>query len=360
MLITLSSKNISCPLEHNAAPRYGWSMLDSETQIAWRLFNLNWIPIAGMGVILLLAIAVTDFSLEPIAFGVTCAVAVALALTAYLHSFLGTGPAAPQLIFCLGAIAQILMVTSIAGPLSYVAGAANWPLQDHTLLSIDRYFGTDPEAIIRFVSRHHVLANILNSGYGAIKWPLLEIPIILAMTRRLVRLQQFVWAVCICIAATVMISMFVPAIGTYYGLGVSPSELPFVETTYNAQLRDILALRAGSLRHLELYKLAGIISFPSLHAASGILYVWALWPVRILRYFVAAIYAVMIASTPVTGAHYVIDVIGGIVVAVISIKLACRSSEILSLRPSIWKTLVYRWPSSSPLPNCAEKNGIPA
>jgi hypothetical protein len=82
-------------------------MLDSETRVAWRLFNLNWIPIAGMGVILLLAIALTDFSFEPIAFGVTSAVAVSLALIAYLYSFSSAGLADPKLIFSLGAIARL-------------------------------------------------------------------------------------------------------------------------------------------------------------------------------------------------------------------------------------------------------------
>ena len=43
---------------------------------------------------------------------------------------------------------------------------------------------------------------------------------------------------------------------------------------YQAQLRDMLALRDGSLRHLELFKITGIVSFPSFHAASAALYTW--------------------------------------------------------------------------------------
>jgi membrane-associated phospholipid phosphatase len=76
-----------------------------------------------------------------------------------------------------------------------------------------------------------------------------------------------------------------------------------------------MALRDGSLRHLELFKLAGIVSFPSFHTASGVLYIWALWPVRYFRWAAIATNAWMIAATPLIGAHYVIDVIGGIGVA---------------------------------------------
>lgn len=46
----------------------------------------------------------------------------------------------------------------------------------------------------------------------------------------------------------------------------------------------------------------GIVSFPSFHAASA-----------------RAVYLLMIAATPVIGAHYMIDVIGGVGLAVASI-----------------------------------------
>jgi membrane-associated phospholipid phosphatase len=91
---------------------------------------------------------------------------------------------------------------------------------------------------------------------------------------------------------------------------------------YQAQLRDILALRDGSLRHLELFKITGIVSFPSFHAASAVLYIWALWPVRYVGGAAVVLNLLMVASTPVIGAHYMIDVFGGVALAVIGIWLA--------------------------------------
>jgi membrane-associated phospholipid phosphatase len=308
-------------------------MADWEARVAWRLFHLNWIPIAAMGGILLLATVLTDFSVEPMAFGVTAAIAAFLGLTAYLYAFAKADLADPKLIFALGTISQILLVTAIVGPLSYVAGATNWPLQDSTFLAIDRALGMDPEPIARFVNDHRWLARCLESGYGLIKWPLLGIPIILTMSLRLLRLQQFTLSLSLALAITIAISALVPAIGTYYGLNVSPSSFPSVNTLYAAQLRDILALREGSLRHLELYKLAGIVSFPSFHAASAVLYMWALWPVRSIGGIAVALNMLMIAATPVIGAHYMIDIIGGVVLAAISILLAKYCLDIVvSLR----------------------------
>lgn len=297
----------------------GW-----DARLAWRAFNLNWFPIAALGAALLLAIAWTDFSLEPVAFGLAAAVALALALIAYTHALVRAEAADPKLIFWLGTTAQVTLVTAIVGPLSYIANAFNWPLQDQTLLWIDRAMGLNPEAIAAFVNDHQWLEKCFDTGYGFIKWPLLGVPIILAMTLRLIRLQQFVLALNVALAVTIVISAFVPAIGTYYGLNLSPPKsFPFINSSiYAAQLRDILSLRDGSLRQLELFKLAGIVSFPSFHAASAVLYMWALWPVRGFRFAAIAINALMIAATPVIGAHYIVDVIAGIALAVGSIFLA--------------------------------------
>jgi membrane-associated phospholipid phosphatase len=295
-----------------------------EASLAWRWFNLNWLPVALLGASLSGTIVCTDFSLEPIAFGVTIAIGLLLALIAYGSAFAQSELADPKLIFWFGATSQVIVLTAVVGPLSYAANALNWPLQDRILLLVDRAIGLDPQLIAAFANDHSWLVHYLNVGYGLIKWPLLGIPIILTMTFRLIRLQQFVLALSIALVVTILISVFVPAVGTYYGLNLSPIEnFPLIDTSnYAAQLRDIEALRNGSLRHLELFKLVGIVSFPSFHTASAILYVWALWPVRGFRYVATAANAWMIAATPLIGAHYVIDIIGGVGVAIGSVLLA--------------------------------------
>ena len=298
-------------------------MAESDTRLAWRLFNLNWIPIAAMSSVLLLAVLFGGFSLEPKAFGVMSGMAGQFALMVYLYFWARGSAADPKLLFGLGAIAQLLLIVVIMGPLTYVALALNWPLQDHTFLAIDRAMGLDPEAIISFVNDHAWLMTSLVTSYGFIKWFLLAVPIILAATLRVVRLQQFVAAFSLALAITLVISALVPAVGTFYGLNISPADFPSVHTkVYEAQLRDILAVRSGVLRHLELFELAGVVSFPSFHAASGVLYLWALWPVRGIGIVAAVMNVLMIASTPVIGAHYVIDVIGGVLLAVACIAAA--------------------------------------
>ena len=294
-------------------------MVDSNACIAWRLFHLNWIPIALMGGILLFGVALYGFSFEPVAAAIPIAIAVALALIAYVYAFAKADRADPKLIFSLGAISQLLFVATIMGPLTYVAGTANWPLQDHALLAIDRALGMDPEWIASYVNDHDWLGGLLLRGYGLIKWMLLLTPIVLSLT----------------LIVTVAISTFIPAIGTYYGLNIEPSQFPTVDASmYKAQLRDILALRDGSLRYLEMFKLAGIVSFPSFHAASAVLYLWALWPVRGVGIITTALNLLMIAATPVIGAHYMIDVIGGVALAAICIVLCKYVMKTVALSSS--------------------------
>lgn len=304
------------------------SMLATDARIAWHLFQLNWLPIAAMGSLLGLAVLAGDFTLEPAAFGITAAIAVLLVAVAYVHRFARADRADPKLIFSVGTIGQVVLTCAIVGPLSYVAGTTHWPLQDHTLLAIDRALGLDPEPIARFVNNHPWLAEALSRGYGLIKWPLLGIPVVLALTARYVRLQLFMLAMSIALALTITISAFVPAIGTYYGLHLAAAHFPELNTAiYAGQLRDILALRDGTLHELELFKLSGIVSFPSFHAASAVLYMWALWPVRGVGGIAAALNGLMIAATPVIGAHYMVDVFGGAALAAASIWVAKRYLE---------------------------------
>ena len=298
-------------------------MVDTDAKTAWQLFHLNWFPIIGMGSLLALSVLFTEFTLEPIAFGVTIAIAMTFVAIAYRHWLIRDELADPKLFFSLGTIGQVILTCAIVGPLSYVACTSEWPLQDQALLAIDRALGMDPEAIARFVDDRPWLATVLVRGYGLIKWPLLLIPIVLALTGRFVRLQTFMLAMSLALAVTIAISAFVPAIGTFYGLHLPAAHVPNINTVmYAGQLRDILALRDGSLRELGLFKLTGVVSFPSFHAASAVLYMWALWPVRRIGGIAVALNLLMIASTPVIGAHYMVDVFAGMAVAAASIWAA--------------------------------------
>ena len=78
-------------------------------------------------------------------------------------------------------------------------------------------------------------------------------------------------------------------------------------------------MRAGTLSRIGIGSLAGLITFPSFHSVSALLFVWASWPARRLRAPMVAINLTMLAATPIEGSHYLVDVIGGAMVALLSV-----------------------------------------
>src|ERR1700735_1477674 len=86
------------------------------------------------------------------------------------------------------------------------------------------------------------------------------------------RLHQFILAFTLALIATTIISVLVPAIGTYDILGIVPDPLRLKPGGYLDGLRDLPLVRDGSLRELDMRKLGGIITFPSFHAGAAVLY----------------------------------------------------------------------------------------
>ena len=100
----------------------------------------------------------------------------------------------PQVMFVLGGTAQIVLITAVMTPLTYVAASANLPMQDANLLAIDRALGFDWAAYVRYVDDHPALAAWVNYGYTMIRWPIFAIPVVLAATHRYHRIEEFTFA----------------------------------------------------------------------------------------------------------------------------------------------------------------------
>lgn len=302
----------------------------TEVGPAWRYFALNWIPIVLMSAALAVSVPLTGFSIELGGLLFSFGFVGVYAGFAYANA---RAPARrdPQVMFVLGSTAQIVLVTVVISPLTYVAAAANVPLQDANLLAIDRALGLDWRAYVTIVNDHPTLAAVLSYGYSMIRWPIFAIPVVLAAVHRYERLQQFTFAFAVSLIVTTIISALVPAIGVYQEIGLDPATLPNLDPrAYLDQLRDLGPVRAGTLRHLDLFGLAGIVTFPSFHAASALLYGWALWPVRWIRPIAVLANGAMLASTPIDGGHYFVDLIAGLVIAFVAIVAARCVSRYLA------------------------------
>ena len=310
----------------------GAAMVRERVGPAWRYFLLNWAMLALMGTALALGVALTRFSIE--LSGLLFSLGFVAVYAAFAHAN-ARAPARrdPQVMFVLGATAQLVLVTVLMSPLTYVAAAANFPMQDANLLAIDRALGLDWRGYVEFVDAHPLLATWLSYGYTMIRWPIFAIPVLLAAAHRYHRLQEFTFAFGAALIATTVVSALVPALGVYQQIGLDPATLSSLDPrAYLDQVRDLGPVRDGTLRNLDLFALAGIVTFPSFHATSAVLYAWALWPVRWFRPIAVLANGAMLASTPIDGGHYFIDLVAGIAVAILAVMAARAVSRRIARR----------------------------
>ena len=311
--------------------------MPEDIDAAWRFFLLNWIVVGAMGAALALGLVVTDFSID--LSGLAIAVGYVGLYSGFAHAN-ARSPVRrdPQVMFVLGGTAQLVLITVVMTPMTYVAASTNLPMQDASLFAIDRVLGLDWAAYVEFVDKNPVLAACLNYGYTMMRWPIFAIPVILAATRRYQRIEEFTFAFAVALIVTTIISVFVPANGMYEQIGLDPASLKNINPQpYLDQLRDLPLTREGLLRHLALLGLGGIVTFPSFHTAAAVLYTWALWPVRWLRPLVILANGAMLAATPLNGGHYFIDLIAGAAVAALSIAAARATGRVVARRHTAWQ-----------------------
>jgi len=308
------------------------AIMPDDAEAAWRFFLFNWIVVGAIALTLAFSLLVTDFSIGPV--GLLIAIGYVGLYAGFAHANARSPTRRdPQVMFVLGTSAQLALTTAAIAPLTYVGASLNFPMQDATLLAIDRAMGLDWAAYVEYVDSHPVLASWLNCGYAMISWPLFAIPVILAAKGRYQRIVEFTFAFATALAATAIISALVPAIGVYQEVGLDPGTLKNIDPGgYLDAVHNVPATREGVLRHLELLGLGGIVTFPSFHAASAVLFAWALWAVRWLRPLALLVNGAMLAATPLNGGHYFIDVIAGVVIVVLAIVAARRVGRVWARR----------------------------
>jgi len=293
----------------------------TEAQAAWRLFTLNWLPPALMALTLVLCLALTRFSMTLGGASVSLGAIAVYSGIAYYNA-LTPHRSDPRVIHVLGATGQLMLISFLATPLTYVVASLNMPMQDGNLAALDRALGIDWVAFFNFFYYRPGLLAPLGFGYAMIGWPVFGIPVVLGWSRHYRRLQQFTLAFALALIATTIISALVPALGAYDELGLKFDPEVFKSGAYAASMHDMPLIRDGSLRQLDVFQMVGIVTFPSFHACAAVLYLWAFWAVRWSRPVALASNGLMLAATPIGGAHYFVDVFAGIGVAVLAIAAA--------------------------------------
>ena len=186
-----------------------------------------------------------------------------------------------------------------------------------------------------FIQAHSIFRGLVIIAYGSM-FPQIVVAISFfsrAKTRG--QAEELWWSTMIALIITSFLSGLLPALGTF----------SYYETSLDlaVHLPDLLALREGTMLIFPVAVLKGIITFPSFHAASAILLTYPYRHCKSLFGIVCVINGMMLLSIPSQGCHYLVDVIAGVLVAVLSIfifrkmtrfKFAGHAAQINSLQVS--------------------------
>jgi hypothetical protein len=233
----------------------------------------------------------------------------------------------------LTTVAQLFLILLFGLLLSYAAAAIAMPYRDAELHAIDRWLGFDRATYVNFFTDKPWKIRLSNLVYLSMLPQLAIVPLVLIFANRIERLQQFVAAYGIALAATIGIFVFVPAVGAFVYCDLTPAQYAALPPEIYTPARTLDALRSGIVKTISLSNLEGLIAFPSFHTAAAILYAWALWPLRAVRWLFVTLDVAIVATTPIGGAHYAIDVVAGVVITLASIAASrrlCRSAIALA------------------------------
>jgi len=224
----------------------------------------------------------------------------------------------------LTSTAHIIGFAAVGAPLSYIAATAGFPLQDAALEAIDRHLGIDWTQLMTFVSLRPGLQLVLSFAHSSFALQTLTTVLVLGIAGQLTRLSSFITAFIATTLVIIAISAVCPAAGPWLFLEIQPANANGFLPPSSSSWPVFLALRDGTLHTVYGIRSEGIITFPSLHAALGVLYPAALWRVKSVRWFALGLNILLVIATPAYGSHYVVDVIAGILIAAACWAAAAR------------------------------------
>lgn len=231
------------------------------------------------------------------------------------HDKIGTGCEALALIFFHTATSLVLamLLTALA-----------FPFADSQLAAADALFGFHAPAFIAAVGNNPLIVRPLAWAYASLGWQIVPIMVILIARGSSGRAWQTIAAIILSLAMTLAIYPFIPAAGTFVHFGIHPADYPLLTGEPWKFAQVIGAIRDGGERTINDSLIAGLVSFPSFHTAAAIIFAWALWPVRLVRYPALILNAMVIVASLIFGAHYLVDLIGGALIAALAIWLCNR------------------------------------
>jgi len=231
-----------------------------------------------------------------------------------------------------------MAISLIGATASYPVAAFSHGFADAALQRADAALHFNWLAWYGFVAAHPLVQAISRAAYATIYLSPAILLFYYAWAGRRREAHDFLAAVALAAALTLVAFRFMPAVGPFAYLWHGP--IPYLPVSDLWQPQLIPQLRNHAAPPLDFGHLVGLVSAPSFHAAAAaLLIVFALPLPRGVRVPLLVLNVAMLLSTPVEGTHYLTDMILGALVAFTAIG-AIRGTRLwLGLRqnPVIFK-----------------------
>lgn len=222
-------------------------------------------------------------------------------------------------------VAQMTVFTAWGSVLSYLIASLGFPFWDETLHRVDLALGLDWRAYLAGVNDRPLLGVIYTVAYQSLIPQMIVLIAALSLSGRVEAVRRMMFAAILAGLATIIGSGLMPAMAMFVHLGLTPADFPNLDPAAAfVHVRDMTALRAGELELFDVAKAEGIVTFPSYHAALGLILLVAGWSHPWLRWPFLALNLLLIAATPIDGGHYFVDVAAGLAIAWAALALAAR------------------------------------
>lgn len=221
----------------------------------------------------------------------------------------------PRLAHLARTVLSLVLFTNVASILCFIlTGILPLPRWDGALATADHALGLNWLDMYQWLIRHPAIEASAHQIYNSLGPEMMILFFVLELLGHHNQARAFLLWFMVSAIATMGIGILIPAAGAfvYYHLPIALTNI------YVSQMAD---LRNGTLRTINPFYSEGLVVFPSFHAALAVLCAYAAWPLRLLKIPFLALNLLIILSSPFEGAHYFIDIIAGIVLAVLTISV---------------------------------------
>ncbi|NIJ38002.1 membrane-associated phospholipid phosphatase [Sphingopyxis panaciterrae] len=234
-------------------------------------------------------------------------------------------PLPPRIYTLITGFAISLSLWPALKMLNHITMSVPLPLADTNLARADAILGFDWLSYMLWLDQYPSLIRLMSLTYGLLSDYCAITFLLLLLLKGHERAMELVCLFVMSAVFTILVGPLAPAQGAMIFYAPDPGQFAVVNSAMGTYFwAPLEAIRGRSELELVLAHLPGLVAFPSFHTVMGVILIYVSRRVPFIFGPALAINLIMIASTPLFGGHYLVDVIAGVATATGTIILYNR------------------------------------